>query len=49
MLFRSKGNNIHGTGIEPDIVCELDAEAYYEDGVDNQLERAREELGKMIR
>lgn len=45
--FTPKGNNIHGTGIEPDIECELDAEAYYEDGVDNQLERAREEIGKM--
>ena len=47
--FTPKGNNSHGTGIAPDIECELDAEAYYEDGVDNQLERAREELGKMIR
>lgn len=47
--FTPKGNNIHGTGIEPDIECELDAEAYYEDGTDNQLERAREEIGKMIR
>ncbi|MDE6903200.1 MAG: S41 family peptidase, partial [Lachnospiraceae bacterium] len=24
--FTPKGNNIHGTGIEPDIVCELDSE-----------------------
>ena len=40
---------IHGTGIEPDIVCELDSEAYYVDGVDNQLERAKEEIDKMIK
>ena len=47
--FTPKGNNIHGTGIEPDIVCELDSEAYYVDGVDNQLERAKEEIDKMIK
>lgn len=47
--FTPKGNNIHGTGIEPDIECELDAEAYYEEGIDNQLERAQEELLKMIK
>ncbi len=46
--FTPKGNNIHGTGIEPDIECELDGEAYYEEGVDNQLERAKEEIAKMI-
>lgn len=47
--FTPKGNNIHGTGIEPDIECELDAETYYEEGVDNQLERAKEEIDKMIK
>lgn len=47
--YTPNGNNIHGIGIEPDIECELDAEAYYEDGTDNQLERAVEELEKMIR
>ena len=47
--FTPKGNNIHGTGIEPDIVCKLDSEAYYVDGVDNQLERAKEEIDKMIK
>lgn len=47
--FTPKGNNIHGTGIEPDIELELDAEKYYEDGVDNQLERAKEEINKMIK
>lgn len=47
--FTPKGNNIHGIGIEPDIECEFDGESYYEEGVDNQLERAKEEIRKMIR
>lgn len=46
--FTPNGNNIHGVGIEPDIECELDADAYYYDGVDNQLERAKQEIEKMI-
>lgn len=47
--YTPKGNNIHNIGIEPDIVCEFDAEAYYDDGIDNQLERAIEEMEDMIR
>lgn len=47
--YTPNGNNIHGTGIEPDIECELDAETYYEEGIDNQLERAKEEINKMIK
>jgi carboxyl-terminal processing protease len=47
--FTPKGNNIHGKGIEPDIVVEFDAEAYYgEEGIDNQLEAAKEYLGKRL-
>lgn len=47
--FTPKGNNIHGTGIEPDIVVEFDAEAYYgEEQVDNQLEAAQEYLKKRM-
>ena len=47
--FTPKGNNIHGTGIEPDVEVEFDAEAYYgEEGVDNQLEEARKFLEKML-
>lgn len=43
--FTPKGNNIHGTGIEPDVVVEFDAEAYYgEENIDNQLEAAKEYL-----
>lgn len=44
--YTPKGNNIHGVGIEPDIVCEFDSDAYYEKDADNQLERAVEELKK---
>ena len=47
--FTPKGNNIHGVGIDPDIECEFDSEAYYEDGVDNQLERAKQEIAGMIK
>jgi carboxyl-terminal processing protease len=46
--YTPNGNNIHGIGIEPDIECELDTEAYYEEGTDNQLDRALEEIKSMI-
>ncbi len=46
--YTPNGNNIHGVGIEPDIVCEFDGDAYYENDVDNQLERAVEELKKEV-
>lgn len=46
--YTPNGNNIHDIGIEPDIVCEFDSDAYYDDGVDNQLERAKEEMKDMI-
>ncbi|MCM1123301.1 MAG: S41 family peptidase [Eubacterium sp.] len=47
--YTPKGNNIHGIGIDPDIECEFDSEAYYDNGVDNQLERAKQEIGRMIK
>lgn len=47
--YTPKGNNIHGVGIEPDVVCEFDADAYYEDDVDNQLEKAVEEIKRLGR
>lgn len=47
--YTPNGNNIHGVGIEPDIVCEFDSDAYYDDGVDNQLERAVEEMERLIK
>lgn len=37
--FTPNGNNIHGTGIEPDVEVLFDSELYLE-GVDNQLEEA---------
>lgn len=47
--YTPKGRNIHKLGIEPDIVCEFDAEAYYgEETFDNQLEKAKEVLSEMI-
>ncbi len=47
--FTPNGNNIHGTGIAPDIEVEFDAEAYYgEEAVDNQLEAAKEYLEKEL-
>lgn len=48
--FTPNGRNIHGVGIEPDVICEFDAEAYYdsENPYDNQLEKAKEVLrGKL--
>lgn len=47
--YTPNGNNIHGVGIEPDVVCEFDSDAYYDEGVDNQLDRAVEEIEKMMR
>ncbi len=47
--YTPAGTNIHGTGIEPDVVVEFDGEAYRADGYDNQLEKAKEVLGEMLR
>ncbi|MCQ2549244.1 MAG: S41 family peptidase [Lachnospiraceae bacterium] len=46
--YTPKGNNIHGIGIEPDIMVEFDAEKYNEEDFDNQLEAAKEELRKQM-
>jgi carboxyl-terminal processing protease len=46
--FTPKGNNIHGIGIEPDEVCEFDSDQYYNNGYDNQLERAKEIIAEKI-
>ncbi len=47
--FTPKGNNIHEIGVEPDKICEFDAEAYYgEENYDNQLEEARKILADKI-
>jgi len=41
--YTPNGNNIHGTGITPDVECEFDGEAYYntEEHYDNQLDEAK--------
>ena len=49
--YTPNGRNIHGTGIEPDVECEFDAEAYYnsDDPMDNQLEKAKEVLKELMK
>ncbi|MGN0375292.1 MAG: S41 family peptidase [Butyrivibrio sp.] len=44
--YTPNGNNIHGIGITPDTVVELDADAYQNDGTDSQLDAAMEYLNK---
>ncbi len=44
--YTPDGENIHGVGIEPDIEVELDYDKYKEEGIDNQLEAAKEYLKK---
>ncbi len=36
--FTPKGNNIHGIGITPDEIVELDEDKYLEEGIDTQLQ-----------
>ena len=45
--FTPNGNYIHKVGIEPDIEVEYDADAYKE-GIDNQLEAAKEYIAEQI-
>ena len=47
--FTPSGQNIHGTGIEPDIELEYDYEAAEKDGTDNQVEKAIEVLEGKIK
>lgn len=43
--YTPSGVNIHGVGIEPDVVCEFDSESYYaEESFDNQKQAAWELL-----
>ena len=46
--FTPKGNNIHGVGVTPDVEVELDADKYYDEGVDTQIEKALEILRAQI-
>lgn len=47
--YTPAGRNIHGIGIEPDVACPFDGEAYYGSGYDNQLEKAKEVLLESIK
>lgn len=48
--YTPKGTTVHGKGIEPDVVVEFDAEAYYgEQHIDNQLEKAKEVLAEILK
>ena len=49
--YTPNGRNIHGTGIEPDVECEFDGDAYYNSDtpVDNQLEKAKEVLKGLMK
>ncbi|WP_051226365.1 S41 family peptidase [Butyrivibrio sp. MC2013] len=46
--YTPSGVNIHGTGIEPDIELDYDIDAYKENGSDNQLNRALQEVAAML-
>lgn len=48
--YTPNGENIHGIGIDPDVECPFDGEAYYgsEDHPDNQLEKAKEVLLELM-
>jgi carboxyl-terminal processing protease len=45
--FTPAGNNIHKIGIEPDVEVEFDSDLYKE-GIDNQLEKAKEVLAEIM-
>ena len=45
--YTPNGNNIHQIGIDPDVEVAFDAEQY-QNGVDNQLETAKQVLGEMM-
>lgn len=46
--YTPNGNNIHGIGIVPDVEVELDADKYYDENIDTQIEKALEILNKQI-
>lgn len=47
--YTPNGNNIHGIGIEPDVEVKFDGDAYYNQGIDNQLEKGIEVLKDMMK
>lgn len=46
--YTPSGKNIHGIGIEPDITIDFDPEAYETKKIDNQLDKAMEELTEQM-
>ena len=46
--FTPNGNNIHGIGIIPDVEVESDADKYYDEDIDTQIEKALEILNGQI-
>lgn len=46
--FTPDGEDIHGIGIEPDILVEWDQEKYKKDGTDNQLDAAKDYIKKEL-
>ena len=46
--YTPNGNDIHEKGIEPDVEVAFDADAYYNEGVDNQLQEAVKYLSEKV-
>lgn len=46
--YTPNGNNIHKIGISPDVEEKFDGEAYYNDNVDNQLNKAIEIMNEKL-
>ena len=46
--YTPNGNDIHEKGIEPDVEVEYDADAYYNEGIDNQLQEAVKYLSEKV-
>lgn len=46
--YTPNGNNIHKIGIAPDVEVKFDADAYYNDNIDNQLNKAVEVMNEKL-
>lgn len=46
--YTPNGYNIHGVGIEPDVIVEFDGDLYLEEDIDNQLQKAIEIISEEI-
>lgn len=46
--YTPKGNNIHKVGVAPDVEVAFDSDAYYNEDVDNQLNKAVEVINEKI-